>query len=73
MIKLLEKRGKAISNLNWNKKEEVDKELKKNFEDKKFQKNMQRISKAFIIFETEEGKNLALKFGKESFLDKFKR
>ena len=33
---------------------------------------MQRISKAFIIFETEEGFNQALKHGSENFLDKFK-
>ena len=36
LIKLLEKRGEAIQNLDWEAKKEVDEELKKKFKDTKF-------------------------------------
>jgi hypothetical protein len=55
-IKLLEKRGKAIQNLDWDKKRAVDKKLREKFTDKKFKTGIQRIHKAFIMFETEEGR-----------------
>jgi len=36
LIKLLEERGEAIQNLDWETKKEVDEELKKKFKDTKF-------------------------------------
>ena len=53
MIKRLEDRGNAISNLDWEKKKAIDKKLQEKFGDLKFKTDIQRIHKAFIVFETE--------------------
>jgi len=52
-MKDLKKRGKAISNQTWDKKRAIDKKIQDKFKDPKFKTGIQRIHKAFIIFETE--------------------